>query len=263
MKIKTVILCGGLGTRIRDVADDIPKPMIRIGEMPVLWHIMKTYAHSGFKDFVLCLGYKSWTVKHFFLNYRLLSSDIDICLSDHSSVHFHTDAELDWNITLAETGEKAGTGARLKRVQRYVSDVDLVCVTYGDGVADIDIAKLIDFHCAHGKLATVTGVRPAGRFGVISTSTEGGITTVDSFEEKPQTKQGWISGGYFVFDPKVWSYLSDDEALLLERGPLQQLSRDGQLVMYEHPDFWYPMDTYRDWKILNDLWESGKAPWKR
>jgi len=263
MKIKTVILCGGQGTRIRDVADDIPKPMIRIGEMPVLWHIMKTYAHSGFKDFVLCLGYKSWTIKNFFLNYRLLSADLDICLSDPSSVHFHNDAELDWKITLAETGEKAGTGARLKRIERYIHDLDLVCVTYGDGVADLNILQLIEFHCSHGKLATVTGVRPAGRFGVISTSAEDGVNTVESFEEKPQAKQGWISGGYFVFSPKVWRYFSDAEELLLERGPLQQLARDGQLVMYEHQDFWYPMDTYRDWKILNDLWDSGKAPWKR
>jgi glucose-1-phosphate cytidylyltransferase len=219
--VKTVILCGGQGTRIRGVADDIPKPMIPIGDQPVLWHIMQLYSRHGINDFVLCLGHKGAAI----------------------------------------TGELAQTGARLLRVRKYLADSELFCFTYGDGVSDIDICELISFHRAHGRIATVTGVRPPGRFGVMRTTSKHDITLVEEFLEKPQTEQGWINGGFFVLDHRIWNYLSEEEDLIFEREPLQRLSRDGQLVMYEHRGFWQPMDTYREWKLLNELWRSGHAPW--
>jgi glucose-1-phosphate cytidylyltransferase len=262
-KIKTVILCGGQGTRIRSVADDLPKPMIPIGNMPVLWHIMRLYGTHGVDQFVLCLGYKGSVIKDYFLNYRALSSDLTMNLGDHRSVEFHNPAEEKWRVTLADTGEKAQTGARLARVRKYLRDSELFCLTYGDGIADIDICDLIEFHRSHGRIATVTGVRPPGRFGVMRTDRNAGISVVQDFQEKPQTEQGWINGGFFVLDQRVWDYVSDDEGLIFEREPLQRLAQDGQLVMYEHNGFWQPMDTYREWKLLNELWGSGNAPWDK
>ena len=259
--IKAVILCGGQGTRIRGVADDLPKPMIPIGNQPVLWHIMQLYSRHRINDFVLCLGYKGAAIKNFFLNYRALSSDFTIGLGDRESIAFHSSVEEDWRITLADTGEQSQTGARLSRVRKYLADNELFCFTYGDGVSDIDICELITFHRAHGRIATVTGVRPPGRFGVMRTTLEQDITLVQEFLEKPQTEQGWINGGFFVLDHRVWDYLSEAEDLIFEREPLQRLSHEGQLVMYEHSGFWQPMDTYREWKLLNDLWHSGNAPW--
>jgi glucose-1-phosphate cytidylyltransferase len=259
--IKTVILCGGQGTRIRGVADDIPKPMIPIGDQPVLWHIMQLYGRHGINDFVLCLGHKGAAIKDFFLNYRALSSDFTIGLGDRESIAFHSPPEEDWRITLADTGELAQTGARLFRVRKYLVDSELFCFTYGDGVSDIDICELISFHRAHGRIATVTGVRPPGRFGVMRTTSENDLELVEEFLEKPQTEQGWINGGFFVLDRRIWNYLSEEEDLIFEREPLQRLSRDGELVMYEHKGFWQPMDTYREWKLLNELWRSGNAPW--
>ncbi len=264
MTVKTIILCGGQGTRIRDVADDMPKPMIRIGERPILWHIMKLYAHYDVRDFVLCLGYKGWTIKEFFLNYRTFSSDFTVTLGTQHAIDFHTNGlHDDWHITMAETGERTQTGGRICRVRPYVHDADLICVTYGDGVADIDIDRLIAFHKSHGKAGTVTGVRPPGRFGVMGTEREEGAAVVRHFQEKPQTDQGWINGGFFVFDHRLWDYLSDDVDLVFEGEPLQHMARDAQLVMYEHAGFWQPMDTYREWKLLNDLWTGGDAPWRR
>lgn len=261
--MKAVILCGGMGTRIRDVADDIPKPMVRIGERPVLWHIMKTYAHFGITEFILCLGYKGWTIKEYFLNYQALSADITVDLGHHGSVELHDSSPESWRVTLAQTGERTQTGARVRAVRRYLEDCDLFCLTYGDGVADIDIAALVAFHQSHGRIATVTGVRPPGRFGVMNAVDEGNIPMIRRFEEKPQTSEGLINGGFFVFDHRVWQYLDDDPLLILEQEPLAHLARDGQLVLYEHTGFWQPMDTYREWKLLNDLWSAGNAPWKQ
>jgi len=260
-RVKAVILCGGAGTRIRDVADDIPKPMIRIGEWPVLWHIMKIYASHGITDFVLCLGYKSWTIKEFFLNYRSLTADITVDLGRHDGIELHNSPPEDWRVTLAETGEQVQTGARVRRIKSYVDQAELFCVTYGDGVADIDITALIAFHKGHGRIATVTGVRPPGRFGVMNVAEDGEWPLVHRFEEKPQTTEGLINGGFFVFDQRLWDYLTDDPSLILEHEPLANLARDGQLMLYEHRGFWQPMDTYREWKLLNELWASGEAPW--
>lgn len=263
MLTKAVILCGGQGTRIRDVADDIPKPMILIGNRPILWHIMRLYAHHGIRDFILCLGYKGWLIKEFFLNYRAFSSDITVTLGDSGALQFHSSPAENWTITLAETGDITQTGGRIWKVRKYLEDCDLICITYGDGVADLDISHLIAFHQRHGRIGTVTGVRPPGRFGVMTTTSEDNLTVVRNFQEKPQTGQGWINGGFFVFDQRLWQYLNDDTGLILEREPLSQLAQDGQLVMYEHGGFWQPMDTYREWRILNELWSTGQAPWSR
>lgn len=264
MRIKAIILCGGQGTRIRDVADDIPKPMIRIGEQPILWHIMKLYAHYNVRDFVLCLGYKGWVIKEFFLNYRAMMNDMTITLGTDTHLEYH-DAHpaMDWRVTLAETGYANQTGSRIRQVKKYVEDTDIFCVTYGDGVADIDIGQLIEFHCKHGRIGTVTAVRPPGRFGVLAVREDQGLPVVSQFTEKPQSLEGLINGGFFVFDHRLWDYLSDDDNLIFEHQPLSNLAQDGQLVMYEHSGFWQPMDTYREWRILNDMWASGQTPWKR
>jgi len=260
-QLKAVILCGGQGTRIRGVADDLPKPMIPIGGKPVLWHIMRLYSSHHINEFILCLGHKGSAIKEYFLNYRALTSDLTINLGGYNAIDFHDTAAEDWRVTLAETGEKAQTGARLSRVRKYLQDCELFCLTYGDGVSDLDICELIEFHKTHGRIATVTGVRPPGRFGVMRTDQTSGISVVLDFQEKPQTEQGWINGGFFVLDRRVWEYVSDDEDLIFEREPLQRLAQDGQLIMFEHHGFWQPMDTYREWTLLNDLWHSGKAPW--
>jgi glucose-1-phosphate cytidylyltransferase len=260
-RIKAVILCGGQGTRIRGVADDLPKPMVPIGSNPILWHIMRLYGMHDVNEFILCLGYKGSVIKEYFLNYRALSSDLTVNLGDHRSIEFHDTAIENWRVTLADTGVKAQTGARLSRVRKYLQDAEFFCLTYGDGVADLDICDLIEFHRAHGRIATVTGVRPPGRFGVMRTERSAGALVVRDFQEKPQAEQGWINGGFFVLDSRVWDYVSDDEELVFEREPLQRLAQDGQLVMFEHRGFWQPMDTYREWSLLNDLWHSGNAPW--
>jgi glucose-1-phosphate cytidylyltransferase len=259
--IKVVILCGGQGTRIRDVADDIPKPMIPIGKHPILWHIMKIYECGGLDDFVLCLGYKGWLIKEFFLNYTAFASDVTIDLGS-KAVEYRDGAPERWRVTLAETGDATQTGGRIWKARRYLEDCDLVCVTYGDGVADIDVDRLLEFHRSHGRIGTVTGVRPPGRFGVMGTTPEGDAAIVTEFEEKPQTNKGWINGGFFVFDRRLWRYLSDDPQLVFEHEPLASLARDGELAMYEHTGFWQPMDTFREWKYLNELWSSGAAPWR-
>lgn len=259
--MKAVILCGGQGTRIRDVADDIPKPMIRIGERPILWHIMRTYGASGIDEFVLCLGYKSWAIKEYFLNLRAQLSDLTISSDRPGEVHYGKAdfPEAAWQIVLAETGLASQTGARLWRVRDHLAGEETFCLTYGDGVADIDVSRVVEFHKSHGKLATVTGVHPPGRFGVMTV--EGAAVT--SFSEKPQAGEGLINGGYFVFSSKIFDYLDEDPGLILEHAPLQRLAADGQLMLYEHRGFWQPMDTFREWRLLNDLWDSGQAPWRR
>jgi glucose-1-phosphate cytidylyltransferase len=223
---------------------------------------MRTYAHYGINEFVLCVGYRGWKIKEFFLNYRSFSSDLTISLGAASAVTIHDSASEDWRVTIAETGDHTQTGGRLWKVRHYLEDSSLVCMTYGDGVANIDIRKLIEFHKEHGRIATVTGVRPPGRFGVMSVERRNGLATVGSFQEKPQAGEGYINGGFFVFDRRIWNYLGDDDRLVFEREPLARLASDNQLAMFEHGGFWQPMDTYREWALLNDLWSGGRAPWK-
>jgi glucose-1-phosphate cytidylyltransferase len=258
--VKVVILAGGYGTRIRDVADDIPKPMIPIGPYPILWHIMKTYAHFGHKEFVICLGYKGQVIKDFFLNYEAYTRDLTISFGNRGGIEYHSDHdESDWKITLADTGFRSMTGARISRVRDYVGDEDFM-LTYGDGVSDVDIDKLVAFHKSHGRVLTVTGVRPPGRFGEMVGAGNGEIF---EFNEKPQATAGRISGGYFVASPRIFDYLNNDEGLVFEQGPIRQLVEDKQLMMYEHDGFWQPMDTSREYQLLNSLFENGDAPWVR
>lgn len=258
--MKTVILCGGYGTRIRDVADDIPKPMIPVGGLPILWHIMKSYSSYGFDDFVLCLGYKGITIKNFFLNYESYTNDLTVKLGPKPEVKFHSShAESGWSVTLAETGLKAMTGARVRRVAKYLQDDEDFFLTYGDGVGDIDLKALLRFHKEHGKLLTVTGVRPPGRFGEL----EFDGMQVTGFNEKPQVTGGRISAGFFACKRAFLDYLDDREELVLEQEPLRALVRDGQMMLYPHDGFWHPMDTYRDYAYLNGLVERGEAPWIR
>lgn len=256
--MKAVILCGGQGTRIRDVAADIPKPMIAIGRYPILWHIMRGYAHWGVKDFVLCLGHQSHVIKDFFLNYQLRTSDVTVALGRETKIEGLAPSDIeDWRITLAETGLDAMTGARVKRIQRYVDADGTFLLTYGDGVGDIDVRALIDFHKRHGKILTVTGVRPPSRFGELEIDGD----RVTGFNEKPQATAGLISGGFFVCNRGLFDYLDDREGLTLELEPLQRLAKAGEMMVYRHSGFWHPMDTSRDYKLLNELWASGKAPW--
>lgn len=258
--VKAVILCGGQGTRIRDASELLPKPMLPIGGKPIVWHIMKMYARHGVREFVLCLGYKGWVIKEFFLNYRAMTTDVTLTLGRHDSLEFiGRHDEEDWKVTLAETGEDTMTGGRVSAVRRYVEGDDLFLLTYGDGVSDVDIGRSIEFHRQHGKVATVAAVRPPGRFGEMVLE-DGAVT---EFNEKPQATEGFINGGFFVLDGKrIWPYLGTDPRTILEREPLQKLARDRQLVAFKHTGFWQPMDTAREYGMLNDLWAAGKAPWK-
>ncbi len=255
--MKVIILCGGLGTRLREETEFRPKPMVEIGGRPILWHIMKTYAHHGLKDFVLCLGYRGNLIKEYFLNYEAMNNDFTISLGQaHHITHHGRHAEQAFAVTLVDTGAETMTGGRVRRVQKYV-DGDTFLVTYGDGVANIDIHKLLAFHKSHGKLATVTTVRPISRFGLIALDDAGHVT---NFAEKPR-EDGWISAGYFVFNKRVFDYLDGDECIL-ERTPMEQLVREGNLMAYQHDGFFYAMDTYREYQYLNELWAKGHAPWK-
>jgi glucose-1-phosphate cytidylyltransferase len=257
--MKVVILCGGYGTRIRDVADNVPKPMIQIGGYPILWHIMKYYAQWRHREFVLCLGYKGQVIKDFFLNYEAHTKDFTISLGNVREIKYHNShTESDWGVTLAETGLEAMTGSRIKRVQKYLVGEDNFLLTYGDGVGNIDLDRLIDFHLSHGKILTVSGVRPPGRFGELARDKNGLIT---EFNEKPQASEGRISGGYFVCRKEIFNYLDSRDDLTFEQEPMRQLVRNGQMMMYEHDGFWQPMDTYRDYMLLNALYEKGEAPW--
>jgi glucose-1-phosphate cytidylyltransferase len=256
--MQVVILCGGQGTRIRDVADDVPKPMIPIGGRPILWHIMKTYAQHGFTDFILCLGYKSWVIKRYFLDYELAGSDFTVELKSPERLQVHGPVlEEDWRITLAETGLDAMTGCRVKRIEKYVTG-DTFLLTYGDGVSDVNVQDLLRFHRSHGKTATVTAVQAPGRFGEIELDGQ----RVLEFSEKPLVARGRINGGFFVCHRSLFDRLEDDPGLIFEYAPLMQLARDGELMAYLHDGFWHPMDSSRDFKYLNDLWSSGQAPWK-
>lgn len=257
--MKIVILCGGYGTRIRDVADHIPKPMIPVGRFPILWHIMKYYASFGHHDFVLCLGHKGQVIKDFFLNYEAHTKDFTIELGQQKKIEFHTaHEETGWRVTLADTGQNAMTGARIRRIRQYVGDDDFM-LTYGDGLGDVDLEALLTFHRNHGRALTVTGVRPPGRFGELAH--EGG--RVKEFNEKPQATGGLISGGFFVASPKLFEYLGDDESLVFEQEPMRRLVKDGELMVFEHRGFWQPMDTHREYQLLNTLYEKQEAPWVR
>ncbi|MEI6093224.1 MAG: glucose-1-phosphate cytidylyltransferase [bacterium] len=257
--MKTVILCGGFGTRIRDVTEDIPKPMIPIGDFPILWHIMKYYSCFDHKDFILCLGHKGNVVKEFFLNYYKYTQDFTINLGDHNNVKFHGGSDLvDWNVTLAETGLKAMTGARVQKIKKYVVKDDVFMLTYGDGVGNVDLKKLYEFHKSHGKIMTVTGVRPPGRFGEIAIDSKGSVI---EFNEKPQTTSGLINGGFFICNKEIFNYLDDSEDLVFEKGPMNNLVNDNQMMLFEHDGFWQPMDTYREYSLLNNLYNKGEAPW--
>ena len=257
--MKVVILCGGYGTRIRDIADNIPKPMIPIGRYPILWHIMKYYASFGHREFVLCLGYRGEVIKDFFLNYETHTKDFTITLGRKAEIEFHTDHdESDWRVTLAETGLKALTGARIARIRKYVNNEQFM-LTYGDGVGDVDLSRLLEFHISHGKALTVTGVRPPGRFGELVSR----ASQVIEFNEKPQATGGLISGGFFVGSPKMFDYLDDSEDLIFEQEPMRRLVADGELMVFEHDGFWQPMDTSREYQLLNSLFEQRRAPWVR
>jgi glucose-1-phosphate cytidylyltransferase len=257
--MRVVILCGGLGTRLREQTEVRPKPMVEIGGRPILWHIMKLYAHHGLREFVLCLGYKGHLIKEFFQNYDARMNDFTVHLGATPRFEVHNaHAEDGWAVTLAETGEAAQTGARLRRIVPYLGPGPF-CLTYGDGLGDVDLSALVSFHRSHGKIGTVTGVRPPGRFGELRL--EG--SRVAAFSEKPQVTEGLINGGFFVFERAfVERYLDDRDQLSLEADALPRLAADGELAVWPHHGFWQPMDTYREWKILEDLWSSGKAPWK-
>lgn len=253
--MKAVILAGGLGTRLAEETSVRPKPMVEIGGRPILWHIMKIYSAHGINDFVVCLGYKGYLIKEYFANYFLHMSDVTFDMSkNHTEVH-QNNAEP-WRVTLVDTGDSSMTGGRLRRVRQYLDDEDF-CMTYGDGLGDVNIAELIAFHRAQKRLATLTGAQPPGRFGVLNLD---GVR-VASFEEKPHGDGAWINGGFFVLSPKVIDYIEDD-ATVWEREPMERLAREGQLSAYLHPGFWQPMDTLRDKQHLENLWQSGKAPWQ-
>lgn len=254
--MQVVILCGGQGTRIRDVADDIPKPMIPIGNRPILWHIMKGYAQQGFTDFVLCLGYKSWVIKRFFLDYHLAGADFTLGLGDQGLQIHAPPSQENWRVTLAETGLDAMTGCRIKRIEKYITG-DSFMLTYGDGVANVDLRRLVEFHRAHGKIGSVTAVTAPGRFGEIELDGE----SVRQFQEKPLVARGRINGGYFLFNRRIFSHLRDDPKLVFENEPLTNLASSGELMAYRHDGFWYAMDSSRDHKYLNDLWNAGNVPW--
>lgn len=256
--MKVVILCGGRGTRLREETEIRPKPLVEIGGKPILWHIMKIYAYYGFNDFILSLGYKGEMIKDYFLNYEMRNNDFTISLSNRGNIEFHTNhQEKDWKVTLIDTGLNAQTGTRIKRAEKYI-DEDLFMVTYGDGVGNINIEKLLKFHKSHKRIGTVTAVRPSSRFGELAIKG----SAVKEFSEKPQTKQGFINGGFFVFDKNFFNYLSNEDDCFLERKPLEKLAKDNQLSVYLHRDFWQCMDTQREVGILNKLWESKNPPWK-
>lgn len=256
--MKVVILCGGMGTRLREETEFKPKPMVDVGGRPILWHIMKIYAHHGYRDFVLCLGYRGEAIKEYFLNYEAMNNDFTISLGKQSGIQYHgAHTEQDFRVTLAETGQNAMTGARVKRIERYL-DGDTFMVTYGDGLADINVNHLLDYHRAHGKLATMSTMLPVSRFGIVETGKTG---EVRSFIEKPKM-DGRANAGFFVFDRHVLGYLSDADECVLEREPLERLAQDGELVSYPHDGFFFAMDTYREYQRLNELWASGKPPWK-
>jgi glucose-1-phosphate cytidylyltransferase len=257
-EIPVVILCGGLGTRLREETERLPKPLVDIGGKPILWHIMKVYGHYGFRRFILCLGYKGWDIKEYFLRYREHLCDMTIRMSDdHRPVFHNSVGDENWEVTCAETGLLTATGARLWRVRQYI-DTDTFMFTYGDGIGGVDLDRLLKLHFERGRIGTVTAVHPTSRYGEMHV--EGNL--VAEFNEKPTLPEGFVSGGFFVFQREFLRYLNDDPDLFFEHDPLQKLARDGELAAYPHEGFWMGMDTYREYTELNRLWEEGVAPWK-
>ena len=252
--MKVILLAGGFGTRLAEYTDLIPKPMVPIGGRPILWHIMQTYASFGHKDFYVALGYKAEVIKEYFLNYRALNADFTVDLTNGVITPHQVD-EVDWCVTLVNTGDKSMTGGRVKRMQRFIGN-ETCMLTYGDGLADIDLDALLDFHRNHGKMITVSAVRPAARFGELELDGD----WVASFQEKSQLHEGWINGGFFVMEPEFFKLIKGDDTLL-EREPLEQAVKNGQLMAYQHKGFWQCMDTKRDHEKLEDMWASGRAPW--
>ncbi len=254
--MKTIILCGGQGTRLREETEYRPKPLVDVGGRPILWHIMKLYAHHGFDDFICCLGYRAQMIKDYFLNYEAMNNDFTVCLGAKSRIEYHgAHTEQEYRVTLADTGLDTMTGGRIKRVEKFVSDEEFL-VTYGDGVSDVDLTALVAFHRAHGRLATITAVQPHSRFGVLDIDANGSIR---QFEEKPKG-DSWINAGFMVLNRRVFDYLEGDETIL-EREPLERIASESELMAYRHNGFFYAMDTYRDYLALNELWRSGQAPW--
>ncbi|MEI7731544.1 MAG: glucose-1-phosphate cytidylyltransferase [Verrucomicrobiota bacterium] len=259
--MKVAILCGGRGTRIREVSDLIPKPMIPVGNRPILWHIMKIFSAQGFNEFVLLLGYKGQVIREFFLNFAAHTADMTIDMNVRGSgrVCFHSETQEPWKITLVDTGEQAMTGARLWRARKFLADADGFMATYGDGIGNVDLGRLLKFHQAHGKTGTLTGVRPPGRFGEMEVQQ----SRVCKFNEKPQVSEGYINGGFFVFDPSIFDrFLNDREDLVLEKEPLERMASSGELMMCPHDGFWQPMDTPREYQLINELWAGPNPPWK-
>jgi glucose-1-phosphate cytidylyltransferase len=257
-KIKVVILAGGKGTRIAEESEFRPKPMIRIGEKPILWHIMKTYDRYGYSDFIICLGYKGEMIKEYFLNYKTMNSDFTITLGQKDNIKLNGNSSEDhWTVTLADTGLEAMTGSRIKKIEPYIEG-DIFMLTYGDGVADINIKELVSFHLSHKKIGTLTGVHPQSRFGELLVEGK----QVKAFTEKPNITKGCINGGFFVFNRRIFDYLTEDENCHLEKEPLERLVNDGELMVYFHDGFWQCMDTVRDMTFLNNLWKLNNAPWK-
>lgn len=255
--MKVVILAGGFGTRISEESHLKPKPMIEIGERPILWHIMKCYSHFGFNDFIICLGYKGYVIKEYFAHYFLHGSDVTFDFRNGNERTIHSHAVEPWKVTLVDTGMDTMTGGRVKRIRSYVGREPFL-LTYGDGVSDVNILKLLKHHEAHGKRVTVTAAQPGGRFGALNIQEDGHVS---DFKEKPRGDGGWVNAGFFVMQPEIFDYIAGDDTLL-EREPMEQLARDREITAYKHQGFWQPMDTLRDKNLLESSWRSGNAPWK-
>lgn len=255
--MKAVILAGGLGTRLSEATHLIPKPMVEIGGKPILWHIMKSYSHYGIKEFIICCGYKGYIIKEWFANYFLHTSDVTFDLKNNSMTVHNCNAE-DWKVTLVDTGLETMTGGRIKRIQKYVGN-ETFLLTYGDGVTDLNIANTIKYHQETGKILTVTAYKPQGKFGALNLDEVGNVT---SFTEKPAGDGSWINAGYFVCEPKVFDYITEGDSTIFEKAPLENIAKDGGMNSFKHEGFWKPMDILRDNKELNEMWDSGKAPWK-
>lgn len=255
--MKAVILAGGYGTRLSEATDLIPKPMVEIGGKPILWHIMKTYSHYGINEFIICCGYKGYVIKEFFSNYFLHMSDVTFDLKNNSMEVHNSHAE-DWKVTLVDTGLETMTGGRIKKIQKYIGD-ETFLLTYGDGVTDLNIREVIDFHNKSGKILTVTAYKPQGKFGSLNIDEKG---DVKSFTEKPLGDGTWISAGYFVCEPEVFNYIPNEDACIFERSPLENIAKDEKMNSFKHRGFWKPMDILRDNKELNEMWDKGRAPWK-
>lgn len=254
--MKAVILAGGMGTRLSEETVSRPKPMVEIGGRPILWHILKIYSQHGINDFIICCGYKGYLIKEYFANYFLHMSDVTFDMRENR-MQVHQSVAEPWHVTLVDTGDNSGTGGRLRKIAPYLEGEDIFCMTYGDGVSDLNISASIDFHRSHGKLVTVTAVQPSARFGGL------GIigTTISAFREKPEGEGGWINGGFFVLSPQVMQEISDDSSMF-EQEPMQKLTSKNQVQAFLHHGFWQPMDTLRDKQRLEELWDSGRAPWK-